>query len=242
MTILSQFKLEGTSWYLKMKYKILVVEDDLVISGEIQKHLLAWGFEVETVCNFDAVITQFAKFDPHLVLLDISLPFYNGYYWCAEIRKISKVPIIFLSSTSDNMNIIMAMNMGGDDFIAKPFDLVVLSAKVQAMIRRAYSFQGKSNILAYKDVILNLSNASLEVKGEKVELTKNEFRILQILFEHKGETVSREAIMKHLWDGDCFIDDNTLAVNITRLRKKLEGFSLNNLITTKKGIGYMLED
>lgn len=225
-----------------MKYKILVVEDDFVISAEIQKHLLAWGFEVETVCNFDTVITQFAKFDPHLVLLDISLPFYNGYYWCTEIRKISKIPIIFLSSTSDNMNIIMAMNMGGDDFIAKPFDLVVLSAKVQAMIRRAYSFQGKSNILAYKDVILNLSNASMEVNGKKVDLTKNEFRILQILFEHKGETVSREAMMKHLWDGDCFIDDNTLAVNITRLRKKLEGFSLNNLITTKKGIGYILED
>ncbi len=225
-----------------MKYKILVVEDDFVISGEIQKHLLAWGFEVESVCNFDSVFDHFVKFDPHLVLLDISLPFYNGYYWCTEIRKVSKIPIIFLSSTSDNMNIIMAMNMGGDDFIAKPFDLVVLSAKVQAMIRRAYSFQGKSNILAYKDVILNLSNASMEVNGEKVELTKNEFRILQILFEHKGETVSREAIMKHLWDGDCFIDDNTLAVNITRLRKKLEGFSLNDFITTKKGIGYILED
>lgn len=225
-----------------MKYKILVVEDDLIISGEIQKHLVAWGFEVETVCDFESVLTQFAMFDPHLVILDISLPFYNGYYWCSEIRKVSKIPIIFLSSTSDNMNIIMAMNMGGDDFIAKPFDLAVLSAKVQAMIRRAYSFQGKSNILEYKGVILNLSNASMEVNGEKVELTKNELRILQILFEHKGETVSREAIMKHLWDGDCFIDDNTLAVNITRLRKKLEGLSLTDFITTKKGIGYLLED
>lgn len=229
-------------WYLKMKYKILIVEDDLVISGEIQKHLLAWGFEVETVCDFDVILAQFVRFAPHLVILDISLPFYNGYYWCTEIRKVSKIPIIFLSSTSDNMNIIMAMNMGGDDFVAKPFDLAVLSAKVHAMIRRAYSFQGKSNILEYRGVILNLSNASMEVNGEKVELTKNEFRILQILFEHKGETVSREAIMKHLWDGDCFIDDNTLAVNITRLRKKLEGFSLSDLITTKKGIGYILED
>lgn len=225
-----------------MKYKILVVEDDLIISGEIQKYLLAWGFEVETVCDFEAVLTQFAKFDPHLVILDISLPFYNGYYWCTEIRKLSKIPIIFLSSTSDNMNIIMAMNMGGDDFVAKPFDLAVLLAKVQAMIRRSYSFQGKSNLLEYKGVILNLSNASMEVNGQKVELTKNEFRILQILFEHKGKTVSREAIMKHLWDGDCFIDDNTLAVNITRLRRKLEGYSLNNFITTKKGIGYILED
>ncbi|WP_124067737.1 response regulator transcription factor [Clostridium sp. E02] len=225
-----------------MKYKILVVEDDLIISGEIQKYLLVWGFEVETVCDFEAVLTQFALFDPHLVILDISLPFYNGYYWCTEIRKLSKIPIIFLSSTSDNMNIIMAMNMGGDDFVAKPFDLAVLLAKVQAMIRRAYSFQGKSNLLEYKGVILNLSNASMEVNGEKVELTKNEFRILQILFEHKGKTVTREAIMKHLWDGDCFIDDNTLAVNITRLRKKLEEFSLNDFITTKKGIGYILED
>jgi DNA-binding response OmpR family regulator len=225
-----------------MKYKILVVEDDSIISTEIQKHLIAWGFEVQTVCDFEAVFSQFAMFEPHLVILDISLPFYNGYYWCTEIRKVSKIPIIFLSSTSDNMNIIMAMNMGGDDFVAKPFDLAVLSAKVQAMIRRAYSFQGNSHILEHKGVILNLSNASLEVSGEKVELTKNELRILQILFEHKGETVSREAIMKHLWDGDCFIDDNTLAVNLTRLRKKLEGISLNDFITTKKGIGYMLED
>ncbi|WP_312060570.1 response regulator transcription factor [Anaerotignum sp.] len=225
-----------------MKYKILVVEDDAIISAEIQKHFIAWGFEVQTVCNFEAVFSQFAMFEPHLVILDISLPFYNGYYWCTEIRKVSKIPIIFLSSTSDNMNIIMAMNMGGDDFVAKPFDLAVLSAKVQAMIRRAYSFQGNSHILEYKGVILNLSNASLEVSGKKVELTKNELRILQILFEHKGETVTREAIMKHLWDGDCFIDDNTLAVNLTRLRKKLEGISLNDFITTKKGMGYLLED
>ncbi len=227
---------------IKMKYKILVVEDDAIISAEIQKHFIAWGFEVQTVCNFEAVFSQFAMFEPHLVILDISLPFYNGYYWCTEIRKVSKIPIIFLSSTSDNMNIIMAMNMGGDDFVAKPFDLAVLSAKVQAMIRRAYSFQGNSHILEYKGVILNLSNASLEVSGKKVELTKNELRILQILFEHKGETVTREAIMKHLWDGDCFIDDNTLAVNLTRLRKKLEGISLNDFITTKKGMGYLLED
>lgn len=227
---------------IKMKYKILVVEDDSIISSEIQKHFIAWGFEVQTVCDFEAVFSQFAMFEPHLVILDISLPFYNGYYWCTEIRKVSKIPIIFLSSTSDNMNIIMAMNMGGDDFVAKPFDLAVLSAKVQAMIRRAYSFQGNSHILEHKGVILNLSNASLEVSGKKVELTKNELRILQILFEHKGETVTREAIMKHLWDGDCFIDDNTLAVNLTRLRKKLEGISLNDFITTKKGMGYLLED
>ena len=222
--------------------KIFLVEDDTVISEEIQKYLTTWEFEVEIVCDFNNVVTQFINFAPHLLILDISLPFYNGYYWCTEIRKVSKIPIIFLSSTSDNMNIIMAMNMGGDDFIAKPFDFEVLSAKVQAMLRRAYSYQGKSYLLEFKGVILNLSNASLEVKGEKVELTKNEFRILQLLFEHKGETVSREAIMKHLWDGDCFIDDNTLAVNFTRLRKKLDEASLNNFITTKKGIGYLLED
>jgi DNA-binding response OmpR family regulator len=235
-------KIQINKWEPIMKYKILLVEDDSVISGEIQKYLTNWGFEVETVCDFNGVLTHFVSFDPHLVILDISLPFFNGYYWCTEIRKVSKIPIIFLSSTSDNMNIIMAMNMGGDDFISKPFDFAVLSAKVQAMLRRAYSFQGKSNLLEYKGVILNLTNASMEVKGEKVELTKNEFRILQILFEHKGETVSREAIMKHLWDGDCFIDDNTLAVNFTRLRKKLEEVSLNDFITTKKGIGYLLED
>lgn len=225
-----------------MNYKILVVEDEQTIAGEIKKYLETWGYEVKTIINFNEVMSEFASFNPHIVIMDISLPFYNGYFWCGEIRKVSKVPIIFLSSTSDNMNIIMAMNMGGDDFIAKPFDLQVLSAKIQAMLRRTYSFQGTASLLEHRGVILNLSNASLELNGEKIELTKNEFRILEILYENKGETVTRERLMQHLWDGDCFVDDNTLAVNMARLRKKLEEAKLTEFIKTKKGIGYLLEE
>lgn len=225
-----------------MNYRILIVEDDAVIAEEIAKHLNTWGMETCTIGDFSQVMREFTEKSPHLVLMDISLPFYNGYYWCAEIRKVSNVPVIFLSSASENMNIVMAMNMGGDDFIAKPFDFAVLSAKIQAMLRRTYSFAGQTNLLEHKGVILNLSNTSLEVSGEKVELTKNEFRILQILFERKGEVVEREEIMKHLWDGNCFVDDNTLAVNMARLRRKLQEKGLESFIMTKKGIGYRLED
>ena len=223
-------------------YKIMLIEDDLTMAETLQKQIEAWGNTAMYVKDFQNIISEFIKFDPHMVLVDIMLPFYNGYYWCTEIRKISNVPIIFLSSASDNMNIVMAMNMGGDDFIAKPFHFDVLSAKIQAMLRRAYSFAGQTNLLEHRGVLLNLANASLEVEGNKVELTKNEFRILQILFEHKGETVRREEIMKHLWDGDCFVDDNTLAVNMARLRKKLQEEHLEDFILTKKGIGYQLGD
>ena len=185
-------------------------------------------------------MSQFSKYAPQLVLMDIMLPFYNGYYWCNEIRKVSKVPIIFLSSAGDNMNIVMAMNMGGDDFITKPFDLEVLSAKVQAMLRRSYAFQSQTSLLEHKGVILNISDASLWYQDKKVELTKNEFKILQILFENMGNTVSREQIMKRLWDNECFVDDNTLTVNMTRMRKKLEEIGIINLIQTKKGMGYKI--
>ena len=225
-----------------MNYRILIVEDDTVIAEELKKYLSTWGYETAAITDFNQVLTEFAAFSPQLVLMDISLPFYNGYYWCSEIRKLSQVPIIFLSSASENMNIVMAMNMGGDDFIAKPFDFAVLSAKLQAMLRRSYSFVTQASLLEYRGTILNLSNASMEYEGRKIELTKNEFRILELLFSHKGVVVTREAMMKHLWDGDCFIDDNTLAVNMNRLRKKLDDQGLRDFITTKKGIGYILED
>lgn len=223
-----------------MNYKILIVEDDAVIAQEIARHLENWGMQTVIVQDLSQVTKEFARERPHLVLMDISLPFYNGYYWCSEIRKVSSVPVIFLSSASENMNIVMAMNMGGDDFIAKPFDFSVLLAKVQAMLRRTYAFAGQTNLLEYRGVILNLSNTSLEINGESVELTKNEFRILQQLFERRGDIVTREEIMKHLWDGDCFVDDNTLAVNMVRLRKKLQEKGLEQFITTKKGLGYRL--
>lgn len=226
----------------EVQYKILIVEDDRVIAGELKKYLFAWGYVIETVSDFNNIVKEFVNFSPHLVLMDISLPFYNGYYWCAEIRNLSKIPIIFVSSANDNMNIVMAINMGGDDFVSKPFDLAVLSAKIQAMLRRTYSFQNNTTLLECKGVILDLSKGMLEAHGEKIELTKNEFRMLQLLFENKGNSVTREAIMQHLWDGDCFVDDNTLAVNMTRLRKKLDDVGLQDFITTKKGIGYLLED
>ena len=221
-------------------YKIFVIEDDNVISGEIQSHLQKWGYEVKVTDDFSDIMSQFSKYAPQLVLMDIMLPFYNGYYWCNEIRKVSKVPIIFLSSAGDNMNIVMAMNMGGDDFITKPFDLEVLSAKVQAMLRRSYAFQNQTSLLEHKGVILNISDDSLWYQDKKVELTKNEFKILQILFENVGNTVSREQIMKRLWDNECFVDDNTLTVNMTRMRKKLEEIGIINLIQTKKGMGYKI--
>lgn len=222
-------------------YKILIIEDDPVISQEVARHISAWGWEVRQIANFQHVLAEFAAFDPHLVLLDISLPFFNGYHWCSEIRKISKVPILFLSSASDNMNIVMAMNMGGDDFIAKPFDLNVLTSKIQAVLRRAYDFGGRSELLEHQNAILNLNDATLTFRGQKIDLTKNEFRILQILMEHKGTIIRRDTLMTRLWETDSYVDENTLTVNVTRLRKKLQQAGLDDFITTKKGIGYLIE-
>lgn len=222
-------------------YKILIIEDDTVIANAIKKHIETWGYEAEYVTDFKDVLSKFVSFQPQLVLLDISLPFYNGFYWCNEIRKVSKVPIIFISSASDNMNIVMAMNMGGDDFIAKPFDLSVLMAKVQAMLRRTYNFAGQSNLIEHKGAILNTSDATLTYNSEKIDLTKNDNRILQILMENKGKIVSRDSIMTRLWESDNYVDENTLTVNITRLRKKLESIGLTDFVVTKKGIGYIIE-
>ncbi len=223
-------------------YRILVVEDDAVIAGQIGKYLEKWGYEVETVKDFADVMGQFASYEPQLVLMDIGLPFYNGYYWCGEIRKISQVPIIFISSASDNMNVVMAVNMGGDDFVTKPFDLEILQAKVQALLRRAYAFTAPGTVLEYRGVLLNMTDMSLlyHKKNCRIELTKNEFRILQTLFEASGGVVSRDMLMKRLWDDECFVDDNTLTVNMNRLRRKLAEIGLSQLIQTKKGVGYFL--
>jgi two-component system response regulator protein BraR/BceR len=221
-------------------YRILVIEDDTVISAEMKKHLEKWGYEVETASDFCNVMTQFTVFNPHLVLMDIVLPFYNGHYWCSQIRQISQVPIIFVSSVGDNMNIVMAVNMGGDDFLTKPFDLEVLAAKVQAMLRRTYAFRGQTNVMEYKGIILDITEAALKIGELKLELTKNEFKILQLLYENIGSLVSREHIMKRLWDNDCFVDENTLTVNVSRIRKKLEKCGITDMIQTRKGLGYMI--
>lgn len=222
-------------------YKILIVEDDVGISTAIKEQAEMWDLEVFCVQNFRNVLADFAEFQPHLILLDISLPFFNGYHWCSEIRKLSKVPIIFISSASDNMNIVMAMNMGGDDFIAKPFDQSVLMAKIQAMLRRTYDFTSETALLQHREAFLNINDNTLNYKNETISLTKNEYRILYTLMEHKGKVVSREKLMEHLWQTDLFVDENTLSVNINRLRKKLEALGLENFITTKFGIGYIIE-
>jgi len=222
-------------------YRIMIVEDDLTIANAIKEHLGKWDYEVMLVTDFKNITEQFIRFEPQLVLLDVMLPFFNGFYWCNEIRKISKVPIMFISSASDNMNIVMAMNMGGDDFIAKPFDLDVLTAKVEALLRRTYSFQGQVSVIEHKGVVLNLRDAALTYNNQKIELTKNDYKILQLLMENTGRVVTREEIMQRLWESDSFIDDNTLTVNMARLRKKLAESGLEDFITTKKGLGYMVE-
>lgn len=222
-------------------YKILIVEDDETIVGGLKNHLEKWNYQAECMTDFKDVMGKFVDFDPQLVLLDIVLPFFNGFHWCQEIRKISKVPIIFLSSANDNMNIVMAMNMGGDEFIEKPFDLNVVTAKVQAVLRRTYEFRGTADIMEWNGAILNLADATVLYQDQKQELTKNEFKILQMLLENTGKIVSRESIMTRLWDSNEFIDDNTLTVNVARLRKKMEQIGLGGKIITKKGIGYMVE-
>ena len=218
-------------------YRIFIIEDDPTIAQTLKKHLEGWDYKVECAKDFHNITAEFAAFDPQLVLLDIKLPFYDGYYWCGEIRKLSKVPVIFLSSASDNMNVVMAMNMGGDDFIAKPFDISVLTAKIQAILRRTYDFSTESDLIVCGDAILNLRDASFSYQGTRLELTKNDFRILQTLMEHSGKTISRDELMTALWENDSYVDENTLTVNIARLRRKLEDIGLENFIITKKGMG-----
>ena len=222
-------------------YRILIVEDDLGIAMAIKKQIESWDLEARCVEDFRNVLAEFSEYAPHLILMDISLPFFNGYHWCNEIRKVSKVPVIFISSASDNMNIIMAVNMGGDDFLAKPFDQSVLMAKIQAVLRRTYDYGGQVTVLEHRGAMLNTADASLTYQGERVELTKNEYRILQALMEQKGKVVSREKLMEKLWEDDSFVDENTLSVNVNRLRKKLAAAGLCDFIATKVGMGYLVE-
>ncbi len=222
-------------------YRILIVEDDKGIAEGIQTQLLAWGLTAVCAADFRHIMTEFARFDPHLVLLDISLPFYNGYYWCKQIRSVSRVPVIFLSSASDNMNIVMAMNMGGDDFLAKPFDQSVLTAKIQALLRRTYDYGAGVSVLEHRGALLNTGDQTLSYGEVKITLSKNEYRILSTLMEAKGRVVSREKLMEQLWETDAFIDENTLTVNVNRLRKKLEAAGLADFIRTRFGVGYIIE-
>ena len=222
-------------------YKILLVEDDEIISKSIKQHLENWGFEVIATRDFKNITNEFTECNAHIVLLDLILPFYDGFYWCKEIRKISNVPIVFLSSASDNMNIVMAVNMGGDDFISKPFNVSVLLAKIQAILRRTYDMPNGISILEHKGIILNLNDITLSYRDKSIELTKNEFRILETLLVNKGKIVSRDTLMMKLWQDDNYVEANTLTVNVTRLRKKLEDLGIDDFIKTKVGCGYIIE-
>ena len=221
-----------------MEYRILIVEDDRGIAEGITEQMRQWGLEAKAVSNFHNVMGEFAEYQPHLILMDISLPFMSGYHWCSEIRKVSSVPVIFVSSVSDNMNIIMAVNMGADDFIAKPFDQNVLTAKVQALLRRTYDFGMSSPVIEHRGAILNTGDNTLTYENARIDLTKNEYRLLLTLMQNKGKIVSREKLMEILWESGNFVDENTLTVNVGRLRKKLENAGLNEFITTKSGVGY----
>ena len=221
-------------------YRIFLAEDDHALAEAISRQLESWGNEVITVRAFRRVSAEFAEARPQLVLLDIMLPFYDGYHWCTEIRKLSSVPIVIISSASDNMNIVMAMNMGGDDFIPKPVDPMVLTAKLQALLRRTYELGEPCQALECHGALLDLSSGTLECGGQRLELIKNEFRILRTLLENRDKTVSRERLMTVLWQSDCYVEENTLTVNVARLRKKLEGVGLGGIIATKPGEGYIL--
>ena len=221
-------------------YRLLIVEDDLRIAGAIQEQTKMWDLDARTVEDFRGVLSEFTAYQPHIVLLDVALPFFNGYHWCGEIRRLSKVPIIFISSASDNMNIVMAMNLGADDFIAKPFDMDVLVAKIQALLRRSYDFAASAPVLEHRGAFLNTGDDTLTFNGGSIPLTKNEYRILLCLMENKGRVVSREKLMERLWKTEVFIDENTLTVNVNRLRKKLDAAGLEGFITTKVGAGYMV--
>lgn len=224
-------------------YKILIIEDDNIIAERLTEELSRWGYDTRTVGDFGNILKCFAEFSPDMVLLDISLPFYDGYYWCRSIREVSGVPIIFMSGAGDNMNIVMAMNMGADDFIVKPFNMDVMVAKVQALIRRTYEFSPALNsaVIEHGGILLNMTDASLSFEGRKIGLTKNEYMILEILMRNKGRIISREDIMTKLWEDETFIDENTLTVNISRLRRKLADENISDFIKTKKGMGYIIE-
>ena len=226
-----------------MKYRILLVEDDETMVDILKRNLEKWGYLVHVAEDFQNVMQEFQDFEPQLVLMDISLPFYNGYYWCGEIRKVSKVPVIFLSSSGDDMNLVMAINLGADDFVAKPFRMEVLTAKIQAVLRRTYTFGTVSpSVLTHKGLTLNLDTSVLSYGQEKLELGKNEFGILRTLMEHPGKIIERSVLIRNLWETESFIDDNTLTVNVTRLRRRLEDSGLKNYILTRKGMGYYVEE
>lgn len=222
-------------------YKIFIVEDDLTISSVMQESLEKWGYQSKNTVDFQQVLSEYSQFEPHLVLMDIQLPYFDGFYWCTKIRELSNVPIVFISSRDTDADKIRAISQGGDDYIEKPFSIDLLIAKIQATLRRAYSYSDqKLNVLQYKDLIVDLEHLRVIFGDHLVELTPNESKILTILIRNNGKTVSRARIIKGLWDDESFVDDNTLTVNVNRLRKKLTEIGIADYIKTVKGEGYKL--
>ena len=221
--------------------KIMVVEDEAVIRQLIIEELEKWQFETFGTTDFHQVFDDFEEQEPQLILLDINLPVFDGYYWCQKIRETSKVPIIFISSRNTNMDMIMAMNMGADDFVTKPFEIDVLIAKINALLRRSYNYvENNSETLVHNRLTLNIDNSSMQINDEVIDLSKNEYRLLYILMKNHGKILSREKLLRALWDDERFVDDNTLTVNINRLRRKIEQAGMDNYIETKVGQGYIV--
>ena len=224
----------------KRQYRIFLVEDDRMLAEEIQTLLVKWGYEVHLAKMFDQILEEFTAIKPQIVLMDINIPSFDGFYWCEKIREISNIPILYLSSRDSSMDMIMGMNNGGDDYLTKPFDNALLVAKVQAMIRRTYEYSCLAPMLSCRGLTLNLEEATAAYENRKCELTKNELRILKLLMENEGKIVARQALMRALWDDESYVNENTLTVNVNRLRQKLEELGLTALITTKKGMGYII--
>jgi DNA-binding response OmpR family regulator len=221
--------------------KILIIEDDLNVARELSISLKKWSFEVDIIKNFDNILKEVIYNKPSLILMDVNLPYYDGFYWCEKIREVSKVPIIFLSSRDSNMDIIMGINNGGDDYITKPFSTEVLISKINALLRRSYDYNNSDTLIYYNDAVLDIEKCIFRYDDKEIELTKNEIKILSLLIKNKEKVVSREKIMMSLWNDDEFVNDNTLTVNITRLRGKINELGLKDIIKTKKGIGYLIK-
>lgn len=222
--------------------KILIVEDDEKLRDELELFLKNNGYQAESLKNYDNTISDILTRNPNLVLLDINLPNADGEYICREIRNQSDMGIIMVTSRDNELDELLSINYGADHYITKPFNIQILLAKINALLRRANSCNDVKETMEAKNFSLNLSTSTLEKDGQAIELTKNEFKILKYLMEHSGKIVSREEIMDSLWESESFIDDNTLSVNVTRLRNKLEELDLRDLIETRRGQGYLLKE
>lgn len=207
----------------------------------MEENLEKWGYKTERITDFSDILPAFTSFEPHLVLIDINLPYYDGFYWCARIRELSNLPIVFISSRDADSDKIRAISQGGDDYIEKPFSMDLLIAKISAILRRAYSYSDQTlNLLQYKDMVLNLERLQVFCGDKEIELTRNECRILSLLIRNHGNLVTRTRMMKDLWEDESFVDENTLTVNVNRLRRKLEEIGLGESVKTIKGEGYRL--